>query len=171
MGYPHSPPVANLLMYLLFENDLDMRRIVLYHRYLDDSVVIFDSIKANVQRILNEWNCRIPGIKFTQDIFDLSQERVPLSFLDLQFGIFNCTLRFQTHQKQLNSYLYIPSNSMHPKSVKASLMKTELIRHIRCCSTKEAFVHMRDLFWHKLCLRGYSVLWLHKQFNTVKYEE
>ena len=30
---------------------------------------------------------------------------------------------------------------------------------------------MRELFWHRLRLRGYLVLWLQRQFNTVKYED
>ena len=171
MGYPHSPPVANLLMFLLFEHDLDFSSIVLYHRYLDDGVVIFDSTESNVRTILDTWNARIPGISFTWDIFDLEEGMTPLSFLDLQFGVLDRTLRFQTHQKQLNSYLYIPSDSMHPPAVKASLVKTELIRHVRCCSTFEAFAQMRELFWHRLRLRGYSVLWLRRQFNSVQYED
>ena len=143
----------------------------MYHRYLDDGVVIFDSNRSKVEKVLQEWNSRIPGISFTWEIFDMELAPSPLAFLDLQFGILHRTLRFQTHQKQLNSYLYIPSDSMHPASVKASLVKTELIRHIRCCSTEEAFVNMRELFWHRLRLRGYFVLLLQKQFNTVKYED
>ena len=171
MGYPHSPPVANLLMWILFEQFLDMGDIVLYHRYLDDGVVIFDSTRERVCDLLTAWNQMVPGISFTWDIFDMEQERTPLSFLDLQFGISGQELIFQTHQKKLNSYLYIPSDSMHPDAVKASLVKTELIRHTRCCSTLEAFQQMKTLFWHRLRLRGYSVLWLRKQFNTVRYED
>ena len=60
---------------------------------------------------------------------------------------------------------------MHPDAVKASLVKTELIRHVRCCSTLEAFQQMRTLFFFRLRLRGYSVLWLRKHFSTVKYED
>ena len=158
MGYPHSPPVANLLMWILFEQFLDMGDIVLYHRYLDDGVVIFDSTRERVCDLLTAWNQMVPGISFTWDIFDMEQERTPLSFLDLQFGISGQELIFQTHQKKLNSYLYIPSDSMHPNAVKASLVKTELIRHTRCCSTLEAFQQIKTLFWHRLRLRGYSVL-------------
>ena len=139
MGYPHSPPVANLLMWILFEQFLDMGDIVLYHRYLDDGVVIFDSTHDEVTKMLTAWNQSVPGISFTWEIFDLEQQKTPLSFLDLQFGIEGIELQFQTHQKKLNSYLYIPSNNMHPNAVKASLVKTELIRHARCCSTVEAF--------------------------------
>ena len=39
--------------FLLFEQNLDMRDIVLYHRYLDDGVVIFDSSFIEVQAA--EW--------------------------------------------------------------------------------------------------------------------
>ena len=49
MGHLHSPPMANFLMFLLFEQNLDMRDIVLYHRYLNDGVVIFDSSFIEVQ--------------------------------------------------------------------------------------------------------------------------
>ena len=150
MGYPHSPPVANLLIFLLFEQNLDMQDIVLYHKYLDNGVVIFDSNRSEVKTILQEWNSRILGISFTWEIFDMELESSPLAFLDLQFGILHRTLRFQMHQKQLSSYLYIPLDSMHPASIKASLVKTELIWYIRCYSTEEAFLNMRELFWHHL---------------------
>ena len=171
MGYPHSPPVANLLMWILFEQNLDMRDIVLYHRYLDDGVVIFDSTRERVTELLTAWNQLVPGISFTWDVFDMETASAPLSFLDLQFGIKGQELFFQTHQKKLNAYLYIPWDSMHPEAVKASLVKTELIRHVRCCSTLEAFEHMKQLFFHRLRLRGYSVLWLRKQFQTVRYAD
>jgi len=73
MGHSYSPPLANLMFFLLFENRLVRPRwkefgIRIYRRFLDDGCIILDSTVAYITRMMYEWNTFLPGITFTWKI-------------------------------------------------------------------------------------------------------
>ena len=171
MGHPHSPPIANLIVYLLFERRLRQSEIqpFLYQRYLDDGLAIWVGCKSAIMELCAEWNTWIDGIKFTFEFFDLYERDVHMTFLDLNVHVFGHRISFSTHQKILNQYLYIHAQSSHPKHMKAAIIQTELIRFLRTNSHEDDYVHLRDLLFKRLRLRGYSSLWLKKNFAPFPY--
>ena len=175
MGHPHSPPVANLLVYLLIERHVHLGRygIYLYRRFLDDGLAIADTCSAVIEAFFERLNSLAPGIRFTWEAVKLEADPRPfVTFLDLKVSFSTARqLVFRTHEKALNQYLYIYSDSLHSPSVKAGLVKTELIRYMRSCTFEEDFLTLRDQFWHRLRNRGYSRLWLAKQFTSVTYSD
>ena len=76
MGHSHSPPVANLLLFLLLKDPFLRpnwtRFSILQHaRYLDDGLFLFDSTIPLVDKFFFELNDIIPGIRFTRSIVHL----------------------------------------------------------------------------------------------------
>lgn len=177
MGHAHSPPVANLLFFLLFERAFLLKHdrweefgIVIYQRYLDDGFMIVDSTVANIERMKYQWGCKIPGISFTWEVKLLTPSSTSVSFLDLRVGLDQRScLFFQTFEKILNKYLYIAADSDHPSSVKRSLVTTELIRHARNCTFQCDFDRFKNSFWYRLRARGYSRIWLRRAFSSVQF--
>ena len=178
MGHPHSPPLANLLVALLIEQHMvDMGLfqkfgIHLYHRFLDDGIMIADICRARIPAFFEAMEELCPALRFTWECFPLERPGTSTSFLDLQlYFVGTRQLAFNLHEKQLNRYLYIYSDSLHSQSMKASLIKTELIRYARNCSAREDFLRCKEQFWLRLRLRGYSRLWLARHFHSIQYDD
>lgn len=169
MGHPHSPPLANIIVYLLIEQDLDLNRTPAYCRFLDDGFFLFNGSKSSIQALFHEWETR-SGLRFTWEMVDIMNGE-KAEFLDLSLFMVDGKLQCCTHQKKLNKYLYINSSSMHPRCTKASIIKTELIRYIRTCSRESDFAVVKDKFWKRLRNRGYSRFFLRDAFQSVSYSQ
>lgn len=151
MGHSHSPPLANLLVYLLLEKQmgLDSLNLPFYCRYLDDGGLIIDGTMESIAQLFADWNRPVPGLGFTYETCMLESGE-SFSFLDLSISqdlppFFS--IQFSTYQKSLNQYLYIHQSSLHPPLVKSSVVKTELIRYLRTNSIEEGFNKIKAQFW------------------------
>ena len=173
MGYSHSPPLANILVFLLLERHIDFTQwgLLTYRRFLDDGFSIMDGTAEDVHAFFSYLQ-QLSPLRFTWESGILTEGH-EVSFLDLCafFPLGTHQLCFRTHEKRLNRYNYVYYDSMHPEATKRGLVKTELIRHARNCSFFEDFVIFRNRFWHRLRARGYPKAWLRRSFLQVRWED
>ena len=135
--------------------------------------MIIDGTLDLVKQLFFYWNNLVPGLGFTYEAVQL-QAGESFSFLDLQISLDFpplYSIQFCTYQKSLNQYLYIHQASLHPPSVKSSVVKTELIRYLRTNSTSKGYKLIKTQFWQRLRARGYSALWLGKIFRDFPYDD
>ena len=104
------------------------------------------------------------SLKFT---YTVSNEKV--DFLDLTVSIANNRVTFNTFQKTLNKYLYLPAHSQHPWSCKKGFIIGELIRYARNCTHPNDFLRTKKLFYQRLLNRGYSDTILNELFTQIQH--
>jgi hypothetical protein len=128
--------------------------LVLYKRFIDDICAIL--IGTNPQDFIHEMDNLKPNIRMNWIISSNKNE-----FLDLELYLGNRFRRYglcdlNTHQKSMNTYLYIPTKSFHSKRQLQNMIVNELQRYIRNSSSSKSFVEVRDAFYQRLRVRGYT---------------
>jgi hypothetical protein len=173
MGSPAAPCYANLFLYYLECRWLAAHRarIMLYKRYLDDVFGVVWATESEALAMLSQFNTFHPSI---QMVAQLHHEHV--HFLDLtifkgpRFVSTSC-LDLSPYAKPTSRFLFLHFSSYHSRSVKAGLIKAELIRMIRNSSSYEIFdVAKRDLV-ARLKLRGYPTAFITECLLSVKYSQ
>lgn len=171
MGTNCAPNYANLYLVrfeLPFINEFK-ESIIFYGRFLDDILIIFDS-RFNLERFKESFLQMNPHLKFS---FNTSQQE--MEFLDIIFykgpdftrtGVLDTRL----HQKSCNRYLYLPYRSQHATHTKTAMIITELKRYIRISSTLREYMVIRQLFYLRLCSRGFKPSFLLPIFNSIFYD-
>lgn len=170
MGTPAAVVYANIFMYILEKQVLGQfsSSVLFYRRYLDD---IFAILSDRPQQFIDALSRRHPSIKLETTMSSSS-----VNFLDLhifkgprfaQTGILDTSV----HQKQLNSYLYLPYSSFHPPHSKGGLIVTELMRYVRNCSSFSDYIDIKHTFYFRLRARGYPINFLRFFFNKVRYAD
>ena len=172
MGTPFAPAASCFYMEDL-EAELDITPVttkgnylILHKRYIDDIFIIFQGKKRYLKLFLEEYNSKRPKIKVNWKISQNICE-----FLDLvisvdrdKHGIVN--LQYHTHQKSMNTYLYIPKNSFHSPAAMKGFILGELGRYARTCSQEKDFLKMAIKFAHRLRARGHSGEFISKIFTS-----
>jgi len=172
MGTPCAPSYANIFMYMLERTYIEQFKdlILVYMRLIDDIFMILHP-NTDTDKIRSVFNSMHPNIKL-----DFKFSKQEAEFLDLviykgprfhKTGI----LDLKVHQKQINTYLYIPFTSYHPIFMKQAFIRTELIRYIRNTSDRNEWYKIRNLFFQRLRVRGYSVKFLQQEFQKVSYDD
>lgn len=169
MGTNMAVHIANIYCHLLIDkavlNDNFLySECFIYNRYIDD-IIIMTLNRNSKQNIMNRLKLLVPVLNFT-----CSEESTEAIFLDLNISIANQTLTYQTYQKPLNSYAYIPYKSKHPTSLKKGFIKGELIRHSINNSCELTFNIQKKLFRRRLVQRGYPEHFLRHIFNQVPFD-
>jgi hypothetical protein len=134
-------------------------------RFIDDGIGVWidqphDPLAwKSFLRALNNWGT----LKWTCD-----GHTDALIFLDLRISIDkNRKLFYQSFQKDMNLYLYIPPSSAHPAKMLHSLIYGRLRAYrIQNTDTKD-FIKMSILLAKRLCNRGYSLKTLLPLFQTA----
>ncbi|TMW68854.1 hypothetical protein Poli38472_001010 [Pythium oligandrum] len=135
-----------------------------YKRYIDDGFFLWDSDPTQP--------CQLPSLfaafsqattlKFTHTI-----SRTTCDFLDLVVYRMNDELRFRTHQKPLNLYLYLPPHSAHPPGVLKGMIYG-LVQKYRVQNTAdEDFRAIVQLLFKRLLHRGHKFDTLVSLFNSA----
>jgi hypothetical protein len=90
-------------------------------------------------------------------------------FMDLTIRIDPTTrhLTFETFQKTMNLYLYIPPNSAHPEGLLRGLIFGRMRAYWIQNTDKKNFVRMARLLCQRLMARGYSKLLLMPLFTEA----
>ena len=78
--------------------------------------------------------------------------------IDLQLSHIDGHTEWQTHRKELNSYLHVPAASCHPRSVYASTIRGEVCRLLRTNSSKTNLIKHLRFFAKRLAMRGHSYM-------------
>lgn len=171
MGTCCAPLYANLYLgerekdFLLGESaSIYTHHICMWHRYIDDILIIWDGPKEELKDCLNLMNQNNFNLFFTMT-FDLQQ----VNFLDVTI--------FKDHTGGLSSRLYrketagntlLHADSFHPDPLKKSIPFSQFLQLRRNCSTNEDFQREADLLTIRLLNRGYTKSSLKKAFNRVK---
>ena len=80
-------------------------------------------------------------------------------------------LRFNTYQKPMHAYLYLPFFSFHPASVKTSWLRGELVRYARTNSAVGDFAQLARLFWDRVLQRQYPLRLVRRAFAAVSFAD
>jgi len=146
--------------------------LILYVRYIDDILIVFNGTKSACQSSLDEISSMLQPFKIGWEINSSSQ---PKSFLDAEFffdqGFGPVGLQSRVYRKRMNQHQYIPWSSAHPKSVKKAFIKAELTRYMIISSTKELFEERVREFMLALGRRGYPSTILKIWRKQVQYED
>ena len=120
--------------------------IIFYKRYIDDIFLVFKGDEQQLLATLQHLNTILNGISLTHNY---SQSHV--DFLDItifkdynkpaNIDIRSPSYRFgyRTFQKQLNKYLYLPKQSIHPASTITGFIHGELLRYRKTNSNTSDF--------------------------------
>ena len=130
--------------------------IAFYARLVDDSVVCATCVD-DVHNTLSSWK---PELKWdiTSRGGRSQHGENAVAFLDLQLSHIDGHMVWQTHRKELNSYLYVPAASCHPRSVYASTIHGEVCRLLRTNSSKNNLIKHLKFFAEKFAMRGHSYM-------------
>jgi hypothetical protein len=156
MGTSTAVNYANLYVGLLEVTQLlrkFKKELLFYRRFIDDGIGVWLSDDplawASFLKCLNTWG----SLKWTSD--GLTDEII---FMDLTIRIdpFSNCLTYETFQKAMNLYLYIPPNSAHPEGLLRGLVFGRLRAYWYQNTEKRNFVKMAKLLANRLVARGYS---------------
>lgn len=172
MGTKMAPAYANLFLDSLERNFLQQQdpAPVLWKRYIDDILVIWNATKEELEKFLLDLNNLHPTIKFTSDI---SSEQITFLDLEIYKGERFTTsgkLDSRPHFKPTNKFQYLSFNSAHPKSVHKGLVKGEFTRMLRNCSDKDTFEKSKKKISLHLQQRGYPLRIRREISEQVKFE-
>jgi hypothetical protein len=156
MGTSTAVNYANLYVGLLEVTCLlrqFKKQLLFYRRFIDDGIGVWlgddPKIWASFLKCLNTWG----SLKWTSD--GLTDEII---FMDLKITIDpeSNRLTYETYQKSMNLYLYIPPNSAHPTGLLRGLVFGRMRAYWHQNTDKANFVRMAKLLSDRLIARGYS---------------
>lgn len=175
MGTSCAPLIANLFagqmeLNIGIPNALEQRsKLLLYNRYIDDILIIFQGSEEDLTRTLD--HIKIGELEIKWDV-----SKVETTFLDLEIRAgkvdnYSSSIYWKLHRKRLNRHLYIPYSSSHPLHVKRAFVKGELVRILLNSSTNVYFVDTCKKFYSNLRLRGYPPQILATWFRLINWDQ
>ncbi len=157
MGTSTAVNYANLYVGLLEVTRLLRKfkeQLLFYRRFIDDGIGVWlcddPLVWESFLNCLNTWG----SLKWTSD--GLTDEII---FMDLRITIdpFTNGIVYETYQKDMNLYLYIPPNSAHPQGLIRGLVFGRMRAYWNQNTDKQNFVKMAKRLAHRLIARGYSM--------------
>ena len=168
MGKIFAPSYANLFM-AVTEQDFLLTSPTLplfYKRYLDDIFILWDQSESSLTQFITAYNSFHPSIHFKHVIDPLT-----LDFLDIT--IFKHTplspsilLHTKVHFKMTNTLQLLHKFSFHPKHTFAGIVRAQLLRYYRLCTSPQDFHSATSTLFAALRKQHYSARFL----ATVKYK-
>ena len=172
MGHCYSPRLADIFMAKLEEIALSKINIpILYYcRFLDDIFLVFQGDNKQATHIQDIFNSLNSSIKFT---IDHSADQI--NFLDVTIFKgpgFRSTglLDTKIYRKPTDTRSLLHTQSFHPPHVYNGIVKSQLIRYNRICSSQSSFNQEVKSLFKTLKTRGYSNSRLRRLFAEWKYQ-
>ena len=167
MGTKMAPSYANIFMAELEEKLLSNypKKPLLWLRYIDDILCIWPGPQSEMD--LNQAH---PTIKFT---CESSTNRAIFLDLTIYKGKRHATsliLDMEPFFKPTNKFQYLEYSSAHPRGTFASLVKGELTRLLRACSSGETYKNVSDKLFKEFKTRGYPNHLLQKTLQEVPFQ-
>jgi hypothetical protein len=123
MGAPTSAILSEIYMQFLennvIYNILKTHNIKGYFQYVDDILIIYNTIESNIYEVLNEFNQITPKLKFTME--EETDRR--LSFLDITIQRGQHHITTNIYRKPTTTDSVIPNDSCHPKEQKMAAIQ------------------------------------------------
>ncbi|KAL2076758.1 hypothetical protein ACEWY4_027645 [Coilia grayii] len=168
MGKKFAPAYANIFMATWEEEALRKcpKQPLHYHRYLDDIFGIWTHTEQEFLEFTNILNNHHPSIKLTSQL-----DPQTINFLDTTvykgptFGDTN-KLDIKVYFKDTDTHALLHKNSYHPKHTFKGIVKSQLLRFKRICTTHTDFITATKTLFTALRHRGYSRPFLRKCYKT-----
>lgn len=154
MGAKYAPSVANIFLNRWEEEQIfSIRRknLKLYHRYIDDIVIVWRGTEGELQAFFDEINCNAYGISFSG-----SWNKRSINYLDLQIYKENGNLNTRTFFKSTDRNGYIPTSSCHHPQWIGNIPKGQLMRIHRNCSNGNDYEEQADIIIKRFVEKGYN---------------
>lgn len=170
MGKKFAPAYANIFM-ANWENKAIQKcdkKPLHYLRYLDDVWGIWTFTMEDFEKFIDVLNNHDPSIKLKYVIKEHS-----IDFLDTtvykgeNFTTTN-KLDIKVYFKETDTHALLYKTSFHPKHVFKGLVKSQLIRYYRICTTETEFMNAVKILFQSLKNRGYSRSFLRQCLKTFK---
>jgi hypothetical protein len=123
MGAPSSGLIAEFFLQHLEHKHLkwltEKHKLINYHRYVDDILLIFDGEHTNIQLIVEDFNSLHPNMQFTAE----SGIENTLSYLDISLHKSPTNISTSIYRKPTTTDTIIPFNSNHPAQHKYAAIR------------------------------------------------
>jgi hypothetical protein len=158
MGCICGPTIANIVVYSLEKDFLNISKPFYYKRFIDDIFMITHA-NSDLSVFSNSFNY----LKLNID------SGTKITFLDLEISINKLInkLDFSLYIKPTNTFSYLRTDSNHPKFIFDNNPKSLLIRLRRICTSYNDFLYHSSLLIFRLVNRGYKYFKLIKIRNMV----
>src|SRR5206468_2023267 len=139
-----------------------------YYRYLDDIIFVWTGSVTELLDYITFLNNLIPGINTS---FEQSDKRI--NFLDTTIykELFNdnTVLKTTVFFKETDTHQLLHTTSFHPKHTTKGILKSQLIRFKRICSSKTDYDQTCKTLFSYLKTRGYSFTTMRTEQNNIWY--
>ena len=137
----------------------------LYKQYRDDSFGLWLHGEATLLQYLEHLNSLHPTIKFT---LTYGKE---IQFLDLTLNLTNTgTIKTETYYKSTDTFQYLEAFSCHPPAITKNIPKSQLLRHVRNCSTTSSFLKHAAILRYNLLKRSYPNALINRAMHNLSKE-
>lgn len=124
-------------------------------RFIDDLILFFNN-KYSAEHFVNTLNEQHQNIKATYEASDTSAVFLDVKiFNGKRFNSFS-RLDFNTFQKPINVYQYLPLQSFHPTHVHKAWIVAELRRYLVRTSVHDDFIRIKAFFFFRLYHRRHN---------------
>jgi len=147
MGCICGPTVANLYLYIIEKDWIDINNPKIYMRFIDD-IFLANTIEINQETFSSHFGYLKLNICTGESV----------NFLDLKISFDNLTNKFMTdlYLKPTNTYSYLLTSSNHPEHIFKNIPLSLFIRIRRICSSKLAYIYHSKNLNLQLIRRGYD---------------
>ena len=177
MGKKFAPSYCNIFMAQWEKTLLNVSQCnpSLYLRYLDDIFMIWPHSHESFQNFFQIANNLHPSIKLKYEISEKT-----IDFLDVTIfkgSKFNETSNLDTkvYFKPTDTHQLLHKSSFHPKHTFQGVLKSQILRFKRICSSNEDFNEACSILFKALRTRGYSDRFLRsmksKTLNPVAHKK
>ena len=171
MGKRFSPNFASIYVAEWEEAALNKssKQPLLYLRYLDDILIIWQHSKQEFWNFLDLLNQQDDNIKLKATISDLSVDFLDVTiYKGIQFES-SGYLDYKVYFKPTDTHQLLHSKSFHPKHTFKGIVKSQIIRFHRNSSNKQNLYEACSILFSALKSRGYSTRSLRKiKSETVR---
>ncbi len=158
MGTPVAPTLANLFMGKLEANALNSwpgTQPLIWLRYIDDILMLFDDSVEELQKLLQHLNSQLSTVKFTAEWSSDSVNYLDITLYKGERFREEGRLDVKPYTKAINQHSYLHYSSAHPKCNLQGVVRGEIIRMLRRCSSPQTFATSMEELEQWFVARGY----------------
>jgi len=157
MGTKMAPAYANIFMAELEEKLLENSTTdpYLWKRYIDDILCIWPGDEKDLERFIAHLNRSHPTIKFTYECSKTSVDFLDITIYKGERYRATGKLDIKPHFKKTNKFQYLEFTSAHPRNTFKSLIKGEMTRLLRACSSEQEYTKIQQKMFKLFKERGY----------------
>lgn len=158
MGKKFAPAYANIYM-AEWERTVFPKcpkKTLIYLRYLDDIFGFWPHNQEDFNSFMETLNNHHESITLK---YDINQEKITFLDTEVFFYIKDDTslgLHTKVFFKSTDTHALLHKSSFHPKHIFRGIIKSQLVRFRRICSTSEHFEEATTILFQDLKHRGYS---------------